>query len=378
LQEAQKAATRAEAAAPSSDVEQQLAAANKERTALEIKLAQAQSRIGVLEAAQAAIAVREQRLEEARKQLSLEASPDAVKAAALQKELDALRAQTEKQQAEAAKLDAELQQTKQALEKSEAQVKELSARLKAAGSAPAPVQPVTRPQSAVPAPSPAPAVAAVESAARLPEALKPQVSQAESLLAKGDLDGAAAIYEKILQEHPQSVLALGNLAVIRLQQNKLDDAETLLRRATRLAPDDAFTYSVLGVVLYSKGSLDDALAALSRAIALDPKNAENFNYRGITLSKKGWDQAAETELRRAIDLRPEYGEAHYNLAAVYLKQKPAAPQLAKLHYQRALALGQKADPALEKSLEEKLSGAKPEAAPASASAPAPVAPQKPQ
>ena len=148
-------------------------------------------------------------------------------------------------------------------------------------------------------------------------------------------------------------MVLANLAVIQNELKRLDEAEKNIREAIKLAPDDAFNQSVLGRVKFSQGKYDDAVEALSRATQLEPQNAEYQNYLGIALSQKGLRGPAETALRKAIQLRPGYGEAHHNLAVVYLAQQPPAVELARWHYQKALAAGHPRSPNLEKTFEDK-------------------------
>ena len=89
---------------------------------------------------------------------------------------------------------------------------------------------------------------------------------------------------------------------------------------------------------------------MSRAAKLDPQNPQIQNYLGVTLSQKGLRAQAETALRKAIELDPDYGDAHNNLAVIYLSEKPPMAALARWHYQKALDLGQPRNPDLEKKL----------------------------
>jgi len=98
--------------------------------------------------------------------------------------------------------------------------------------------------------------------------------------------------------------------------------------------------------------VDEAIDLLSRSAEADPKNAETQNYLGITLSQKGMRAPAETALRKAIQLYPGYGSAHINLAVIYVTQQPPLVELARWHYQKALAAGRPRSPNLEKMLDE--------------------------
>ena len=94
------------------------------------------------------------------------------------------------------------------------------------------------------------------------------------------------------------------------------------------------------------------MESLSRAAQLDPEDARTQNYLGIALSQKGLRKPAETALRRAVLLQPGYGEAQNNLAVIYATQEPPFLELARWHYQRALASGHPKNAELEKMLEK--------------------------
>jgi Flp pilus assembly protein TadD len=107
---------------------------------------------------------------------------------------------------------------------------------------------------------------------------------------------------------------------------------------------------ILGVVQYDENKYDNALASLAQAVVLDPKSAMAHQYLGVTVGQKGWFSGAEDELRKAIEINPDYAEAHFNLAVFYLQRNPPAVELARRHYQKALELGSRPDPDVERSL----------------------------
>lgn len=185
---------------------------------------------------------------------------------------------------------------------------------------------------------------------KVPEEFRDVAEQAVQLFANRRFEEAAAKYQVILNAYSDSLYALSNLGVVRFQQQKYADAEKILREAVRLAPQDAFSHSILGIVLYQQGKYDDAVQILSRAVALDPKDPKTRNYLGIAASQKGWQEAAEQECRTAIELDDNYGDAHFNLAVIYATQSPPSKELAKRHYNKALALGVPRDDQLEKLL----------------------------
>ena len=144
---------------------------------------------------------------------------------------------------------------------------------------------------------------------------------------------------------------LANLAAIEVELDHLDEADKNIQRAVALAPNDAYSLAVLGNLKFHQEKYDEALDALSRAAQLSPQNAEIQNYLGVTLSHKGLRAQAETALRKAIQLDPKYGGAHNNLAVIYLSQQPPSVELARWHYQKALAAGFPRNPDMEKMLD---------------------------
>jgi Flp pilus assembly protein TadD len=161
---------------------------------------------------------------------------------------------------------------------------------------------------------------------------------------------AEAKYQQVLKQDDKNVYTLANLSAIQLELNHLDDAETNITHALALEPDDPYSLSLLGFLKYRQNQFDAALDALGRAAKVDPGNAEIQNYLGLTLSQKGMRNAAESALRKAVTLDPNYAGAHYNLAVIYVTQKPPQTTLAQLHYKKALAGGMAPNPEMEKLL----------------------------
>jgi Tfp pilus assembly protein PilF len=188
---------------------------------------------------------------------------------------------------------------------------------------------------------------------QLPPGSAELVASAQKHFASHEFDQAEADYRKILERDQNNGLVLANLATIELQENKLADAEKNIQAALAQSPDDAYNLSTLGYLQFREEKYDAAFDTLSRAVKIDPNNPEIENYLGVTLSHKGLRIQAETALRKAIEIDPNYAPAHNNIAVIYLSQTPPLPQLARWHYQKALAAGQPRNPDLEKMLADK-------------------------
>ena len=174
---------------------------------------------------------------------------------------------------------------------------------------------------------------------------------AQRAFADHDFDTAHEKYLAVLQLDPKSVFALGNLATVELEIDKTNEAESHLRQALAILPEDAFCLGTLGNLCFREGRYDAALDALSRAAVLTPEDPQVQNFLGLTLCQKGQRTAAEAALRKAVQIDPNYASAHNNLAVIYLTQSPPQVELARWHYQKALAVGKLPNPELEKLLE---------------------------
>ena len=166
-------------------------------------------------------------------------------------------------------------------------------------------------------------------------------------------DQAEGKYLEVLRQDEKNAYTLANLAAIQLELNRLDEADKHIRQALAIDANDAYSLSILGYLRFRQEKYDEALDALSRAARFNPQSAEIQNYLGVTLSHKGLRGPAETALRKAIQLDPGYGSAHHNLAVIYSTQQPPRVELARWHYQRALAAGHPRNPDLEKLFEQK-------------------------
>ncbi|HTG43561.1 MAG TPA: tetratricopeptide repeat protein [Verrucomicrobiae bacterium] len=188
------------------------------------------------------------------------------------------------------------------------------------------------------------------SAKELPAGAGILITEAERAFAARRYSEAEDKYKQVLKMDEENPVSLANLAAIQLELQKMDEAEANIKKALAGHPEDPYALSLMGMLRFQQGKYEEALDSLSRSAQFDPKNPETQNYLGITLSQQGQREAAETALRKAVMLNPNYAGAHHNLAVVYATQRPPFLELARFHYNKALALGQPANPELEKQL----------------------------
>lgn len=192
-----------------------------------------------------------------------------------------------------------------------------------------------------------------KSVRELPSGTAQMVAEAQRNFSAGKYEQAEKKYQEVLSRDDKNANVRANLATAQLEMGHLDEAEKNLNAALAVDPNDAFALSILGNLKFRQEKYDDALDALSRAAKVNPQNAEIQNFLGLALSQKGMRNAAEAAFRKAILLKPNYAGAQNNLAVFYLTQQPPSVELARWHYDKAVAAGFPRNPEMEKMLEEK-------------------------
>ena len=200
-------------------------------------------------------------------------------------------------------------------------------------------------------PPPAERKVSKRSVMELPPGTASLVAEANRYYANKQLDKAEEKYLQVLQQDKMNVPTLANLAAIQLDLGHFDAAEINIKQAVALAPDDPYSLFVLGRLKFRQKKYDEAIDALNRAAKLDPQDAQIQNSLGLALSEKGLRGPAEAALRRAVQIDPGCADAHNNLAVAYITRQPPLVELARWHYQKALAAGHPHNPELEKLLD---------------------------
>jgi Tfp pilus assembly protein PilF len=193
-------------------------------------------------------------------------------------------------------------------------------------------------------------VADKDETGELPDLTSATGKRAALAFAKKDWDTAHTLYSQILEAEPDNALALANMGAVTFQLGDYPASQRYLEKAVARNPKLTQARVTLGMTHYYQDQLYLAISELTRAVHDEPGNARAHMYLAVVAQQAGWTAAAEEELRKAISADPDYAEAHYNLALVYLDQKPAAIELARRHYHRALDLGAEADKELEATI----------------------------
>lgn len=157
------------------------------------------------------------------------------------------------------------------------------------------------------------------------------------LAGKGDIEGAAAVAEKLTEQHPNNPNAVGNLARFRMAQGRFREALSLCQVLAERGMASVQSRSVEAMIYEAMKPPDPAgaMAAWRAAMELDPADWGPANNLGNLLLRTpelpdSAKQAREV-LEEAIRRGPDRAEPRINLAVAFMRlgDEAKAKQLAK-------------------------------------------------
>jgi tetratricopeptide (TPR) repeat protein len=116
---------------------------------------------------------------------------------------------------------------------------------------------------------------------------------------------AALAYRRALEEDPDLVAALINLANVRYAKDELAEAQALYERAILLDPTYFEAHFNLGNIHHDHGRYDDAEACYREALSLNPEYPDAHFYLAVTLEKMARSAEARPHWRAYQRLAPE-------------------------------------------------------------------------
>jgi tetratricopeptide (TPR) repeat protein len=166
------------------------------------------------------------------------------------------------------------------------------------------------------------------------------LASARELEEQGDLIGAVAAYQEVLQEEPDNVAALSGAAVCLLLLGRYGEALVLQERVVALDPKDVQTRVELGFnYLNHQGRPADAVRVLQEAASLDP-SAKNLSFLAQAQAASGDAAGAESTLLQAVAADPGYAYSYTQLVRLLESQGRAeeAEQLTEEALARGIAI----------------------------------------
>jgi len=166
-----------------------------------------------------------------------------------------------------------------------------------------------------------------EAEASFRRVLESQPGRIDTLLPLGDalnqqgrFNEACDVFRRAVETNPDSLPAYIKLSMVLQRLLRIDEAIDLMQTALRRGLDSAMLQVCLGDAFQLICRLEEAEVAYRKARQLDP--LLKFAWAGLGMMcqiRGGFDEAREC-YDRAIQLDPEFGQGHFNLAALLLVQ----------------------------------------------------------
>lgn len=137
------------------------------------------------------------------------------------------------------------------------------------------------------------------------------------LFLQGDLKGAAAAFEKVIEADPNNPDGWVNIGRAAVQEGDMERARKVLERALALAPDLARSNFFYAKVLRADGNYEGAAQRLRQVIAQYPRDRVALNDLGRILFLQRKYAEALRVLNSVLAVDPEDLQAHYNLMLCY-------------------------------------------------------------
>jgi tetratricopeptide (TPR) repeat protein len=142
-----------------------------------------------------------------------------------------------------------------------------------------------------------------------PEHSEARIKLAQILIEKLQLDEAAQLFERGLQERPDSSPALLGLADIRRRQGQTDLARSLLHDALTLdqLPEEcASALATLGQMAVEERDYSAAVHMLQQSVALHPNFPDSRQSLAAALNALGHDELAKEQRETARNIREQH------------------------------------------------------------------------
>lgn len=132
---------------------------------------------------------------------------------------------------------------------------------------------------------------------------------ASLLQENNEVTEAERLYLEILEENPNHVLALNNLADLMAEQGRLGEAVPRARRAFELAPENGMVLDTYGWILHRQGKQEEALEQLLMADEKMPNNPVILFHLGAVSRDLGDHERARDLLKKALQLSDRFKDA---------------------------------------------------------------------
>ncbi|HEV8335440.1 MAG TPA: tetratricopeptide repeat protein [Candidatus Polarisedimenticolia bacterium] len=148
----------------------------------------------------------------------------------------------------------------------------------------------------------------------------PRINLARAHVVQGDLKTARGLLEEALRstdEFPEAEVLLAN---IEREEGDPRGAERRLRRLLEREPS-ALVHRSLGLLAYEQGKRAEAAEEYRKAIAIEPDDPEGYNNLGVLLKEDGKPEEAAAQFRKALEVDPNFAGSYNNLALLAMDRE---------------------------------------------------------
>jgi Flp pilus assembly protein TadD len=139
------------------------------------------------------------------------------------------------------------------------------------------------------------------------------LANGEMAFMTGDFRQAEEYFCRAIEFDNTNCDAYHKRAIVRYNSGNMVGAQADYERILELDPDDAVAHENLGSIMNTiGGNVREAIRHLSKAIRLNPKSAGAFYNRGNAYKKEGDTARAISDYTQAVKLKPDHAWAYYN------------------------------------------------------------------
>jgi tetratricopeptide (TPR) repeat protein len=136
---------------------------------------------------------------------------------------------------------------------------------------------------------------------------------------RGDLDGAAELYESLSEGHSGELLPKTGLAYIAMQRGKFEEAEQILRSVVREDRRNIWAKYHLGLVFLKLDKLQEAIGSLREAARAGVRFPAIHHALGVAYAQKGDLRKAIRSFSMALNLAPTMKETVHAFSDALLR-----------------------------------------------------------
>lgn len=136
--------------------------------------------------------------------------------------------------------------------------------------------------------------------------LQTLLDEADQQFQNGRWEKARDLYEKVLEQNPESAHAHNKIGAILAQRGDAAAAEERFHKALEIDPKYAQALSNLGNIYFTRGDYHGALAKYDAALAINPDSAVFMQNRAAALKKLGRIDESVSALKKAQTLDRRY------------------------------------------------------------------------